>query len=464
MREVHRMTPLVAGCGKLRLLLARRTAEFQRRAIRLDERAMDEIARRFANKILPVQTGQCVVLINHRPAGGGEPAARLAFRRAVAGVVVFEIRRVIRAFLPPRMRLRNRVGPPVAGVGFERGRGRIGITREIAPRNRRDADAGRSRRHRETPASFRHRETEGLRVARHWFNRAAVCANAKVGARQLDGRDQMRPRDFSTAPAAPEINPAIRAPLRRIDATLQLAGRKAAEQFLPHLGPAIAIAVREENDVRRAGDDDSTARGHESIDRRQIGSPHLRRIHAPIAVGVAQHFHHPESARIRRLLKLLPRLHPAHLRVQRPRLVQFLDVQLPREIVAVQLAHKHPPAFIPAHRRRRRDERFAGDDLHPKTLRQLEGCRALLGRHRLRRVRRLRDLPECVRGKRHPQQEQSGKRQTGHGSRRLWASYRARQFIRRSESPLVFFRCLGRQTVTCSPRPQYILCELGWLS
>ena len=321
MREVHRMTPLVAGCGKLRLLLARRTAEFQRRAIRLDERAMDEIARRFANKILPVQTGQCVVLINHRPAGGGEPAARLAFRRAVAGVVVFEIRRVIRAFLPPRMRLRNRVGPPVAGVGFERGRGRIGITREIAPRNRRDADAGRSRRHRETPASFRHRETEGLRVARHWFNRAAVCANAKVGARQLDGRDQMRPRDFSTAPAAPEINPAIRAPLRRIDATLQLAGRKAAEQFLPHLGPAIAIAVREENDVRRAGDDDSTARGHESIDRRQIGSPHLRRIHAPIAVGVAQHFHHPESARIRRLLKLLPRLHSAHLRVQHPRLV-----------------------------------------------------------------------------------------------------------------------------------------------
>ncbi|MCE9610247.1 MAG: hypothetical protein K8R23_08655 [Chthoniobacter sp.] len=38
-------------------------------------------------------------------------------------------------------------------------------------------------------------------------------------------------------------------------------------------------------------------------------------------------------------------------------------------------------------------------------------------------------------GKEAPQQEQSGKRQTGHGSRRLWGSYLARQFIRRSESP-----------------------------
>ena len=82
---------------------------------------------------------------------------------------------------------------------------------------------------------------------------------------------------------------------------------------------------------------------------RGLDSPWLRRFDpAPIAVRVAQHFHHPESAPIRRLLKLLPCLHSAHLRVQHPSLVQFLAVQLPREIVAVQLAHKHPSAFIPA--------------------------------------------------------------------------------------------------------------------
>ena len=37
----------------------------------------------------------------------------------------------------------------------------------------------------------------------------------------------------------------------------------AAEQFIAHLSPAIAIVVREEDNVRRACHDDTAARGHE---------------------------------------------------------------------------------------------------------------------------------------------------------------------------------------------------------
>ena len=91
----------------------------------------------------------------------------------------------------------------------------------------------------------------------------------------------------------------------------------------------------------------------------------------------------PNVPALRGAFEFLVGLHAAHLRIELSRLVEFLDVELAREIVSVQFGDKHPPALIPAYRRGRRDERFAGDHLHAKTIRQLERRGALLGSHGL---------------------------------------------------------------------------------
>ena len=60
----------------------------------------------------------------------------------------------------------------------------------------------------------------------------------------------------------------------------------------------------------------------------------------------------------------------------------------------MQFGDKHPPVLVPADRRRRRNERLAGDDLQAKAIRQLERRGALLGSQRLGRVGGFRNLRE----------------------------------------------------------------------
>ena len=105
--EVHGMTPGVGARGEFGSLLAGCASRFQHRTIGFDERPVDEISRGFTDEILPAQFRQHAVLIHHRAARGRKPSGGLALRRAIARVVVFEIRRIVGALLPPRMRLRN---------------------------------------------------------------------------------------------------------------------------------------------------------------------------------------------------------------------------------------------------------------------------------------------------------------------------------------------------------------------
>src|SRR5438552_2062679 len=51
--EVHGMTPGVGACGEFGFLLAGCASDFQRGTICFDQGAMDKIARRFADEILP---------------------------------------------------------------------------------------------------------------------------------------------------------------------------------------------------------------------------------------------------------------------------------------------------------------------------------------------------------------------------------------------------------------------------
>src|SRR5439155_8643984 len=131
----------------------------------------------------------------------------------------------------------------------------IWIACERTPRQWSDVDARNRRVHCETVTGLRHRETECVRATGYRLDGAAVCANSEVGAGQLHRRREMRPGDFSAAPAAPEINPAIRTPLRGVDAAREFARGKAGEEHIARLGFPVTIAVGEEHDIRRARHD-----------------------------------------------------------------------------------------------------------------------------------------------------------------------------------------------------------------
>ena len=213
------MAPLVRGGGELGLLLARCASEFQRGAVSFDERAMDDVARRFADEVVTVQARQRVVLIEERPARGREPTARIALGGTVAVAVVFGVSRILRAFLPPRMRLGNRVGAPVARGDLQRAGGGVRVTHEVTPRQRRDVETRRGR-DREAVARLGEREAKRVRLPCDRLDGAAVRADAEVRAGQGDGLRELGAGDGSAGPAATEVNPAVRAPLRCVDAAL----------------------------------------------------------------------------------------------------------------------------------------------------------------------------------------------------------------------------------------------------
>ena len=189
-----------------------------------------------------------------------------------------------------------------------------------------------------------------MRASRHWLNRGAIRANAKVRIRELHRFRQMRPRDFAATPTSSEINPTIAAPLRRIDPPFERARAKPGEKLFLHLSHAIAIAVRQEDNVRRARHDHSVARGHESIRRWKIRRPRERLVHLAVAIRVNEQLHHAICAGLGHAFKLLVRLHAAHLRIELSSFVQRFDVELPFKVVTVQFRHKHSSPLVPTNR------------------------------------------------------------------------------------------------------------------
>lgn len=225
-----------------------------------------------------------------------------------------------------------------------------------------------------------------MRIPRDRLDGTTVGADAEIRAGQGHGLRQLRTGDGAAGPAATEVNPPVRAPLRRVDAALQLARAETGKEHFTRLREAVAIAVSEEENVRRAGHDDAAARGHEAVGGRQIRGEDGGLVHAPVAIGIGEELDDAEGAFLGGVLVLRVGLHAADLGVEFAGLAEFLDVELAGEVVAVQLAHEHPPALVPADARGRGDERLAGHDLHAKAGRELERSSALLGRARLGRV------------------------------------------------------------------------------
>ena len=146
---------------------------------------------------------------------------------------------------------------------------------------------------------------------------------------------QLRSRDNAAAPTAPEINPAISAPLGRIYATPHFTDTEPGKEYLAYFGFAIAVAIGQKKDIRGAGDDDAPASGHNAVCGRQVGGPNFGNIHPAIPVGVLEHFHHSIRTRHGGPFEALIRLDTSYLGIKLAGLVEFLDVEVALQIVAV---------------------------------------------------------------------------------------------------------------------------------
>src|SRR6185437_3914268 len=126
--------------------------------------------------------------------------------------------------------------------------------------------------------------------------------------------------------------------------------------------------------------------------------PDLRAIHAAAAIEGVQQPDRAIRLGLRGLLVPLVRLDPPHHAVELPGPVQLLDVVLPFQVVAVQLADEESPSLIPAHARPLADERLTRDQIDAKPLGDLEAPDTLLGRKRFGGIVRLRELAaDCAR-------------------------------------------------------------------
>lgn len=165
---------------------------------------MDNIAGRFADKILPVQSREPAIPIDKRTAAGREPTARIAVPRAVAVTVIFCKTCVLGPLLPPGCAGREGGNPFDAGGDFELGSGGIRIADQRALPQRRAAAPRLARGHGEKrllhlrfPVVVTVCEKDNVGRAGH--DNPAACRDEPVGGREIGGSN-IRPRSSQQTP------------------------------------------------------------------------------------------------------------------------------------------------------------------------------------------------------------------------------------------------------------------------
>ncbi len=140
----------------------------------------------------------------------------------------------------------------------------------------------------EPPAVLVERQAK-LRTAVGRLDHARVRLKADVGPAHFnrflvgrEGRADLAPRQ-----SAGDINPIVDAQRRMAAAELCAAGRaQAGEHDAPHVGPAVAVAVGQEQHLGGTGDQQSVAPRHQTVRKREPGGKIGPRVVLAVAVAI----------------------------------------------------------------------------------------------------------------------------------------------------------------------------------
>ncbi|MFM1941638.1 MAG: hypothetical protein RI897_620 [Verrucomicrobiota bacterium] len=111
---------------------------------------------------------------------------------------------------------------------------------------------------------------------------------------------------------------------------------------------AIVIGVRQKDDVGRAGEDETAAGRNKPVDWWEVCGPERGSVHDAVGIGILEHFNDAIGSGFSRLFEFFVGLDASDLGVELAGLIEFLDVQLAFEIVAVEFADEEASASIPA--------------------------------------------------------------------------------------------------------------------
>ena len=209
------------------------------------------------------------------------------------------------------------------------------------------------------------------------FDRAAVGLEAKIVSTQVDLSLQRGAGYRGSAVRPGHVDPIVLAPARIVDGALDDVHLEAIEEGFADIRLAVSSAVVQVDDPEGGDGDDAAAGGDDAEAGRQVVSPGVGPVHAPIAIGVVQELD-PAVGLFPGLGQgLWSRVDPPDFLVQLSRLVQLDDVEMPLEVVAVNLADEQAALFIPGDARGVGDERLTGDQLDLQPLRKLKAPQAL---------------------------------------------------------------------------------------
>jgi len=248
-------------------------------------------------------------------------------------------------------------------------------------RQRRDVQRVLLIGHQEAVVLVGERQSETSRAAGDRFESGAIGLETEAGITQADRLRQMRPANRpGTLRAVGGVNPVVHAPLRIADARPHFTNAEAGEQGLAHLWLAVAVAIRQIDNVRSAQHDHPLPSRHQAVTRRQIDRPDRHAVHPPVPVGVFQELHGTVGFAFRAFEDVLGRQNPADPHVQFAGLVQFHDVVVALKVVAIDLADEETPPLVERHPRGIGQHGFTGHEFDAKAGCRLEALLALLGR------------------------------------------------------------------------------------
>src|SRR5262249_22911376 len=231
------------------------------------------------------------------------------------------------------------------------------------------------------------------RPARHWLDQRSVRLKSKTSVPQPHFALEMRTADRAAAGrSGGHVNPIVNAPARVADARPDFADAEACEQFLAQGRFALAVAIRQIEDVRGADGDHAVTCRHHTVARRQVVGEDCRPDPLSVVAGVVQQADRAIGLLFRPFLRLLAGRDAANGLVEYAGIIQFEDVVIAVAVVAVQLADVDASARIETHPGRFSQLRLSGDEFDSEALRQMEALAARFWRERLGSICGRRDL------------------------------------------------------------------------